>query len=234
MSINTQTHSPIFVESIEDGYEHAFPQILNITSPILVISGASGAGKSTLTNMLSKKFGLGRLRNFTTRAKRPNEDESKTICIDEYQFTLWSEMGQIFTYNIWQANNKKYGLLTDEVETPPSGLQNRIYETTWFGNLLKSQNPDMVLNIWLIQEDREEMFRRMMSRATEPTPEIMKRLAATMIDQQYILDNQEQFLAEGKVDYLLHAGNLSPEQTMSRLSDYLADRNFIFGDAATA
>lgn len=217
---------PIHVNTIVEAHFRTFEQNVHVKSKILVISGASAVGKSTLIDMMSDVYTFGRLRNFTTRAQRPNEDLSEIICINENQLINLSEAGEVFAYHYWEGNGRTYGLLRSEIEHNPHPML--VYQTTWLGYILKSQRPENVINVWLINDDRGELLRRMTKRGTEPGPEIFRRLATTMMEQQHIIDNQDQLLAEGKIDFILNGKNRTPQSTMHALTEFLTSINFNF------
>jgi len=68
--------------------------------PVLfIVSGPSGAGKGTALSFLAEEFGLKRLTTYTTRPRRPEEEDGRDyIFVSEEQFFEKVRQGIIYEY----------------------------------------------------------------------------------------------------------------------------------------
>ena len=82
------------------------------------VSGISGSGKSTVTSNLAA-HGYEKLRNITTRAKRPGETDADYIFTDDATFKMWEAQGRIFDPHI--TNKVWHGILFEDLQKLQQG-----------------------------------------------------------------------------------------------------------------
>jgi len=125
-----------------------------------------------------------------------------TVSGNMEKFDYHQQLGEFFCYCTYVANQQKYGLLRSEIESVGS-RDIAIFLTSYFGNALKAQDPQKVLNIWLICTDETVLLRRLKHRATEGQPEIANRYREAINEQNFILSRQNQFITERKIDHVI-------------------------------
>jgi guanylate kinase len=181
------------------------------------LSGASGVGKTTLLNLISHRYPVIWLRNFVTRGRRTNEGDDQYIFGSEAILSELLKENEMLAYHHWEANGHKYGLLKSEVEKQVETCL--VYQTTWLGWALKSQNPSLVTNIWLTLADEDEILRRMRTRSTESETEILRRFNQTVTEQRLVLSQAENLITSGKVDHFVEVIGKSTEDLLMEIID---------------
>lgn len=183
---------------------------------LTVISGFSGAGKGTLVKALLQKYDNYALSvSMTTR--RPREGERDGV---EYFFTDKEHFEETIRQNglIEYARycDNYYGTPRDYVERQMQAGNNVILEIEIQGALkIREQFPESLL-IFITPPSGEELKRRLMSRGTESSDVIAKRLARAAEESEgieaydYIVVNDDLDVCVEEVHRLVEASRRAP------------------------
>ncbi len=192
----------IFVKDIKEGYSDIYlsQTSAQVNSNLVIISGPSGIGRSSVLDRLVSKYKYDYLKNYTTR-------DSRKISTEKYiefvpPFEIGAKHDEIFACTKWDVNQQIYYLPSSEI-TKLQSTSTFMYETTYFGNVVKKLNPEKVFNIWLYSSNPESIRNNLGKRNTEKGEETLKRLEHAIATQNFILQNRENFIKEHKIDYFL-------------------------------
>jgi guanylate kinase len=163
---------------------------------LIVISGFSGVGKGTVVKRLVSDYGYGLSVSATTRAPREGEVDGR-----EYHFMERSEFENLIDYGgfiEWtQYVENYYGTPKKYVQEELEKGHDVILEIEVMGAMnVKQQFPDALL-IFISAPSIEELRNRLVSRGTESSETIMKRLrkateeAQDMDKYDYIVVNDD-------------------------------------------
>lgn len=183
---------------------------------LIVISGFSGAGKGTLVKALLKKYDNYALSiSMTTR--KPREGERDGV---EYFFTNRERFEETIRQNglieYAQYCGNYYGTPRAYVERQMQAGNNVILEIEIQGALkIKEQFPESLL-IFVTPPSAEELKRRLVSRGTESSDVIEKRLARASEESEgmeaydYIVVNDDLDICVEEVHQLVEASRRAP------------------------
>lgn len=154
---------------------------------LLVVSGPSAVGKGTICRHLLENYGQNLVYSVsaTTRHPRPGETDGKDYffkskeefirCIDEDAFLEWA-----------QVYDNYYGTPKDFVQKILDKGDDCILEIDIQGALqVKNKCADCV-SIFIMPPSKEELMRRILSRGTEKTNEIEKRMSKVESELLYV------------------------------------------------
>ncbi len=152
---------------------------------LTVISGFSGAGKGTVVKKLTDDYGYKVSVSATTRQPREGEKDGR-----EYFFITKEEFesriqAQGFLEYAGYVDNY-YGTPAEYVDKELSKGHDVILEIEVCGGLqVKEKRPDAVM-IFLVPPSADELKKRLISRGTEDTETIEKRLARAYEETEFI------------------------------------------------
>ena len=152
---------------------------------LTVISGFSGAGKGTVVKKLTDDYGYKVSVSATTRQPREGEKDGR-----EYFFITKEEFesriqAQGFLEYAGYVDNY-YGTPAEYVDKELSKGHYVILEIEVCGGLqVKEKRPDAVM-IFLVPPSADELKKRLISRGTEDTETIEKRLARAYEETEFI------------------------------------------------
>lgn len=152
---------------------------------LTVISGFSGAGKGTVVKKLTDDYGYKVSVSATTRQPREGEKDGR-----EYSFITKEEFesriqAQGFLEYAGYVDNY-YGTPAEYVDKELSKGHDVILEIEVCGGLqVKEKRPDAVM-IFLVPPSADELKKRLISRGTEDTETIEKRLARAYEETEFI------------------------------------------------
>lgn len=183
---------------------------------LIVISGFSGAGKGTLVKALLRKYDNYALSiSMTTRAPREGErDGVEYFFTTKERFEETIQRGGLIEYAPYCGNY--YGTPRDYVEEQMALGKNVILEIEIQGALkIKEQFPESLL-IFVTPPSAEELKRRLVSRGTESSEVIEKRLARASEESEgmeaydYIVVNDDLDTCVEEVHQLVEASRRAP------------------------
>ncbi len=175
---------------------------------IIILSAPSGCGKSTVIKALLERPGLRLGFSISATSRAPRGEERNGV---EYYFLTPDEFAEKVRqgeFAEWEEVYPGccYGTLLSEIEriTKTEG-KNMIMDIDVKGGVnLKHKFGDRAVSIFLLPPSREELERRLRSRATDSEEQIVKRLAkadfelgfAPKFDYEVVNDNLEKALEE--------------------------------------
>lgn len=129
-----------------------------------IISGISGSGKSTISQLFINN-GFKKLRNVTTRSKRPDETEEDYIFVNDAEFQRLRHNKKIFHPHI--TNKKWHGILyadlnglnTDERLFLDKSVKSSIAITSELLNVVETSN-----FVYLLAPSFEDLVKRVLVR----------------------------------------------------------------------
>ena len=146
---------------------------------LVILSGVSGSGKDTIKKELIKRMNnVESLPSYTSREKRPEEEEGKTYCyVTKSEFEEMIKNGDFYEYDIHHDNY--YGtsrkLLNEKIKNGKIIVKD--IDVNGTEHLLELLKNDMRIVTIFLRVPREELKRRLKSRVDKPSPEeIMLRL----------------------------------------------------------
>jgi guanylate kinase len=147
--------------------------------PVFVITGTSGEGKSTLAKEL-----VGRLPELelavsaTTRPRRPGEEDGRDYhFLSAEEFDRRLEAGDFLEWvELPWGEGYRSGTLWSELDRIASGGHSPLLEIETGGALAVRDRVPAAVTIFVTAPSKEELERRLRSRATESEGEIDERL----------------------------------------------------------
>jgi guanylate kinase len=147
--------------------------------PVFVITGTSGEGKSTLAKEL-----VGRLPELelavsaTTRPRRPGEEDGRDYhFLSAEEFNQRLEAGDFLEWvELPWGEGYRSGTLWSELDRIASGGHSPLLEIETGGALAVRDRVPAAVTIFVTAPSKEELERRLRSRATESEGEIDERL----------------------------------------------------------
>ncbi|MBS64082.1 guanylate kinase [Salinisphaera sp.] len=148
---------------------------------LYVISAPSGAGKTSLTHAVIERLAArGRKARFsvsyTTRAARPGEVDG-----EDYHFVSVADFEAMIAVGAFLEHarvfDRYYGTSAAETERWLAHGQDVVLDIDWQGaRQVRARNADVV-SIFIRPPSREELERRLRSRASDDDAQIQRRLA---------------------------------------------------------
>jgi guanylate kinase len=147
--------------------------------PVFVITGTSGEGKSTLAKRL-----IGRVPELelaisaTTRPRRPGEEDGRDYWfLSEEEFDRRLAAGDFLEHvELPWGEGYRSGTLSSELDRIASGGHSPLLEIETGGALAVRDRVPAAVTIFVTAPSKEELERRLRSRATESEGEIDERL----------------------------------------------------------
>lgn len=172
---------------------------------LVVVSGPSGAGKTTVCARLLARKGFERVVTATTRPPRPRERPGVDYhFLKEAEFDAWTKQARFLEWAT--VHGRRYG-------TPRSSAEEIVKRGHHALLNIDVQGADSVratkfpcLLVFLLPPSWDELERRLRGRATDPEPEIQRRLA----------DAKRELLRQD--DFDLKVTNVDPEAAADEIA----------------
>jgi len=147
--------------------------------PVFVITGTSGEGKSTLARDLVERLPELELAvSATTRRRRPGEKDGRDYWfLSEEEFDRRLQAGEFLEWvELPWGEGYRSGTLWSELDRIASGGHSPLLEIETGGALAVRDRVPAAVTIFVTAPSKEELERRLRSRATESEGEIEERL----------------------------------------------------------
>ncbi len=164
---------------------------------LFVVAAPSGAGKSSLVNaVLAREPDISLSISFTSRGPRPSERHAQHYhFVSEDAFRAMITAGDFFEYA--QVHGDYKGTARQSVEPFLEAGRDVLLEIDWQGaRQVREKVPDCV-TIFILPPSRQELERRLRTRAQDSEETILRRLADSRGDIShahefdYIIINQD-------------------------------------------
>jgi guanylate kinase len=203
-------------------------EIAPVQPLVLVVSGPSGSGKSTLVQRILELPGTMASTSCTTRARRTTEASGK--CYDfvtEAQFDEMVERGDFLEY-ARVFGKYSYGTPKKWLEESRRTGLDLVLEIDVQGALQVKQKLPESVAIFILPPSREELERRLRSRATDSNMDIDRRLAkardeiAAFQRYDYCVVNEDVALAGREAQDIVVALRCTTARRQARVDKLLA------------
>ena len=147
--------------------------------PVFVITGTSGEGNSTLARDLVERLPELELAvSATTRPRRPGEKDGRDYWfLSEEEFDRRLQAGEFLEWvELPWGEGYRSGTLWSELDRIASGGHSPLLEIETGGALAVRDRVPAAVTIFVTAPSKEELERRLRSRATESEGEIEERL----------------------------------------------------------
>ena len=147
--------------------------------PVFVITGTSGEGKSTLAKHLVQRLPELELAiSATTRPRRPGEEDGRDYhFLSAEEFDRRLEAGEFLEWvELPWGEGYRSGTLWSELDRIAAGGHSPLLEIETGGALAVRDRVPAAVTIFVTAPSKEELERRLRSRATESEGEIEERL----------------------------------------------------------
>ena len=182
---------------------------------MLVLSSPSGAGKSTLSRRLLETDPMISMSvSVTTRAKRPNEIEGK-----DYYFVSPERFEAMVKEDLFLEHatvfKHRYGTPKEAVENILSEGRDVLFDIDWQGAQQLSQKANDVVRVFILPPSREELERRLSTRAQDSAEVVAARMAeadneiSRYSEYDYVIINDDVDNAERQLNAIVAAERLN-------------------------
>lgn len=194
---------------------------------VFVISAPSGSGKTTICrNLLRKVEGLELSTSYTTRRKKPGEEEGKDYhFIGDDQFDRMLNLNEFLEYASVYGN--RYGTSREIVRSIVSRGRDAVLEIdVQGGRKIKEALPEAVL-VGIFPPDWETLERRLEGRGRDSREEMETRLQAAvremreLLSYDYLVVNDDLEQAVARVEWIVRAHRLRKERVRGRMETIL-------------
>jgi guanylate kinase len=147
--------------------------------PVFVITGTSGEGKSTLAKRLVDRVpGLELAVSATTRPRRPGEEDGRDYWfLSEDEFDRRLAAGEFLEWvELPWGDGYRSGTLWSELDRIAAEGHSPLLEIETTGAVAVTERVPDAVTIFVTAPSREELEKRLRSRATESEGEIDERL----------------------------------------------------------
>jgi len=196
---------------------------------LYIIAAPSGAGKTSLTKaLLDQETGIELSVSYTSRLPRPNEvDGVHYHFVSRGVFEEMIRRGEFFEHAVVHGDLK--GTARTAVERTLARGRDVLLEIDWQGaRQVRSQLADTV-SIFVLPPSRDELERRLRTRAADSEQVIRRRLADSRADIahadefDYVIVNDEFASALSDLRAIVKARNLRCQAQRARHAALLAD-----------
>lgn len=186
---------------------------------MLALSSPSGAGKTTISReLLKREPDLSMSVSATTRKPRPGEVEGKDyFFISKEKFHEMVENDEFLEYATVFENS--YGTPRGPVEDALKSGKDVLFDVDWQGTQqLRDKAKNDLVSIFVLPPSKEELERRLRTRAQDPEEVIKKRMAKASDEMShydsydYIVVNVEVEESVAEVEAILRAERLRLER----------------------
>jgi guanylate kinase len=178
------------------------------TLPLFVVSGPSGSGKTSICRNIAASYGWYYSISHTTRPKKENEEHGKDYYFVEKKEFLEMIEGQEL-YEWAEVYDNYYGTSKKVIqEKLQSGVGVILDLDTQGATQIKKIMPDSVL-IFIKTPDKDELYKRLKSRARDSKTEIEKRMKnaehemSHMGDYDHVVLNDDLMRATAEVKRII-------------------------------
>jgi guanylate kinase len=194
---------------------------------VFVISAPSGSGKTTICrNLLRKVEGLELSTSYTTRRKKPGEEDGKDYhFIGDDQFDRMLNLNEFLEYASVYGN--RYGTSREIVRSIVSRGRDALLEIdVQGGRKIKEALPEAVL-VAIFPPDWETLERRLEGRGRDSREEMETRLQAAvremreLLSYDYLVVNDDLEQAVARVEWIVRAHRLRKERVRGRMETIL-------------
>jgi guanylate kinase len=182
---------------------------------MLVLSSPSGAGKTTLSRrLLESDANVSLSVSATTRPKRPGEVEGRDyFFVADADFQRMAEAGDFLEQAL--VFGHRYATPREPVLEALAAGRDVLFDIDWQGTQqLRQQVREDVVTIFVLPPSREELERRLHSRAQDSDEVVAKRMEKAndeishWAEYDYIIVNQDIDRAQRDVETILTAERL--------------------------
>jgi len=188
---------------------------INRRGLMLVLSSPSGAGKTTLSRrLLESDANVSLSVSVTTRPKRPGEVEGRDyLFVGDGDFERMAEAGEFLEHAL--VFGYRYATPRGPVLEALASGRDVLFDIDWQGTQqLRQQVREDVVTIFVLPPSREELERRLHSRAQDSDEVVAKRMEKAndeishWAEYDYIIVNQDIERAQREVETILTAERL--------------------------
>lgn len=200
-----------------------------MSGSLYIVAAPSGAGKSTLVNaLLNRERGIKLSISYTSRGPRPGEQDGVHYhFVSSATFMEMVDRGEFFEYAIVHGDLK--GTARSAVEQQLDRGVDVLLEIDYQGaRLVRHLMPDAI-SIFILPPSREELERRLRSRAQDSEAVIKRRLNGSRAEIghaqefDYIIVNEDFERALEDLSTIVHASRLRQRVQSAHLKT-LVDR----------
>jgi len=200
-----------------------------VSGTLYIIAAPSGAGKTSLVRaLLEREPDISLSISYTSRLARSNEvDGQHYHFVSREVFERMAQAGAFFEYANVHGDYK--GTARAAVEPLLAAGRDVLLEIDWQGaQQVRAQRPDS-LSIFILPPSRNELERRLRTRASDSAEQIARRIADSRIEIaraeefDYIVINDDFATAIGDLRAIFAARRLRREAQMGRHASLLDD-----------
>ena len=182
---------------------------------MLVLSSPSGAGKTTLARLLLETDpNVAMSVSATTRPKRPGEVDGRDyFFIAGEKFQHMADTGEFLEHAL--VFGHRYGTPREPVLEALTAGRDVLFDIDWQGTQqLRQQVREDVVTIFVLPPSREELERRLHTRAQDSAEVVAKRMAKAndeishWAEYDYVIVNEDVARAQAQVATILQAERL--------------------------
>ncbi len=200
-----------------------------MSGTLYIIAAPSGAGKTSLTRaLLEREPGIVLSVSFTSRPPRPNEvDGVHYHFVNRGVFEEMIKRGEFFEHAVVHGDLK--GTARTQVEKTLAQGKDVLLEIDWQGARQVRAQMQGTISIFILPPSREELERRLRSRASDSEETIRRRLAdsrediAHAVEFDYLVVNDDFATALGDLRAIVTSRQLRTAQQRERHQALLAD-----------
>ena len=182
---------------------------------MLVLSSPSGAGKTTLARLLLESDpNVAMSVSATTRPKRPGEVDGRDyFFIADEKFQRMANAGEFLEHAT--VFGHRYGTPREPVLEALTAGRDVLFDIDWQGTQqLRQQVREDVVTIFVLPPSRQELERRLHTRAQDSAEVVAKRMAKAndeishWAEYDYVIVNEDVARARAQVETILKAERL--------------------------
>jgi len=200
-----------------------------VSGSLYIVAAPSGAGKSTLVNaLLNRERGIKLSISYTSRGPRPGEQDGVHYhFVSSATFMEMVDRGEFFEYAIVHGDLK--GTARSAVEQQLAQGVDVLLEIDYQGARLVRHLMPEAISIFILPPSREELERRLRSRAQDSEAVIKRRLNGSRAEIghahefDYIIVNDDFERALEDLSTIVHASRLR-QRVQSEHLKTLVDR----------
>jgi guanylate kinase len=198
-----------------------------MSGTLYIIAAPSGAGKTSLTRaLLEREPGIVLSVSFTSRPPRPNEvDGVHYHFVNRGVFEEMIKRGEFFEHAVVHGDLK--GTARTQVEKTLAQGKDVLLEIDWQGARQVRAQMQGTVSIFILPPSREELERRLRSRASDNEETIRRRLAdsrediAHAVEFDYLVVNDDFATALGDLRAIVTSRQLRSSQQRERYAALL-------------